>query len=154
MKLLRTITMALVALSLPLSPAIRAYGAVTGNDSFRTSDVRTFQDIGCREQDLVTLQEDVRGHVVLVNGGLRVNVLMSGVITFGEEGQDFVGSFAYPFTLMIQAGGSSTITQAYTAIAKDDEGDVAVLHVTAHTTYVASSGTATSDFVIVHQSCS
>jgi hypothetical protein len=153
MKLLRTLTMAMVALTLSSSPATPARAAVTGNDSFRTSDVRTFLDIGCLEQDLVTLHEDVRGHVVLVNGGLRVNVLMSGVITFSEEGQDFVGSFAYPFTLMIQAAGSSTITQAYTAIAKGDQGNVAVLHVTAHTTYVASSGIATSDFAIVHQTC-
>jgi hypothetical protein len=132
---------------------IPAEATVTGHDSFHISDTRTFTDIGCREQDQVTLAEDVQGHLVVVNGGLRVNALMAGTITFSEEGQVFLGRFAYPFTLIAPADGSVEVSQTYTATAMGDAGDVAVLHVTAHVRYVAPIDTVTSDLVIVHQSC-
>jgi len=105
-----------------------------------------------REHDLISLTEAIRGQTVHVNGGLRIDVLMSGIVTFEEAGQSFVGHSSYPFTLIVLADGSTEISQAFTSVARGDQGDVAVLHVTAHGTFLAG-GTLVMEFAIVHQSC-
>ena len=128
-----------------------AGATVTQNTRMRTSDTRTSEDPGCRKVDTITLHEDIVGHLVEVNGAIHVDVLMSGTISFDEDGQAFRGTFRQPFTLFQQPDGSIETTQVYTAVAKGNLGDVAMLHVTAHVTFIAPNNLVSSFAILQHE---
>ncbi len=121
--------------------------------TLRYTTVEDSPDIGCREMDVLHLEGDVLLHQVIVHGGLQTNVLTTGTVTFEEAGQSFAGTFSRTFAGLFPADGSVVFTQQFTSTARGDLGDAAVLHVTAHVTYLASSGTLTAAFSILHQSC-
>ena len=129
-----------------------AFGSATST-TIRTTTVEDSPDVGCREQDVLHLEGDVLLHQVEVNGGLQTNVITRGTVTFTEEGQSFAGTFTRTFAGLFPADGSVVITQTFTSTARGDMGDAAVLHVTAHVTYLASRNTLTAQFFILHQSC-
>ena len=111
-------------------------------------------DIGCRQQDTIFLAGDVMTHEVDVNGDVHYENLTAGALTFTENGEHFSGHFSYPTSVLLKAGSPvATMTQAFSTAAQGDAGHVAVLHVTAHTTFVAAAGLVTVDFFILHQSC-
>jgi hypothetical protein len=127
-------------------------GATVTRTSLRASTTRTSEDPGCRLVDLQTLHENIKGWLIDVNGSTHVDLLLSGTVTFEELGQSFAGTYSLPITMYQQPDGSFETTGSYTAVAKGDEGDVAMLHQIAHVTFFAPDRLDTS-ISTLHHTC-
>jgi hypothetical protein len=132
-----------------LAFAAPAQATVT-RTQLRASTIRTFDAPGCRLVDVQTLHEDVKGWLMDVNGATHVDLLLSGTVTFEELGQSFVGRYSLPMAMFQQPDGSFVTSGSYTAVAKGDDGDVAMLHHIVHVTFFAPDRLDTSISILDH----
>jgi len=125
-----------IAVATTVALAAPAAATVTRID-LHAWDTRTSDDPGCHLVDTQTLHEDIKGQLVEVNGSTHIDLLLSGTVTFKEMGESFLGAYSLPITIFQQPDGSFETTASYTAVAKGDEGHVAMLHHNVHVTFVA-----------------
>src|SRR4051812_17790179 len=77
-------------------------GATVTRTELRASTIRTFDAPGCRLVDVQTLHENVKGWLILANGSMHIDLLLSGTVTFEELGQAFAGTYSLPITAFQQ----------------------------------------------------
>ena len=125
-----------IAMGMLTAIATPAAATVTRQD-LQASIVRTFDAPGCHLVDIQTLHETIKGQLVDVNGSTHLDLLLSGTVTFEEDGESFVGSYSLPITMYERPDGTFESTGSYTAVAKGDEGHIAMLHHNVHVTFLA-----------------
>jgi hypothetical protein len=113
----------------------------------------SYQDIGCRQTDTIHVDGEMLAHAVFVNGSVHAEARTTGRLSFAETGERFAGHFSLTSAFEQWADGSVAATQTFTTAAQGDQGDTAILHVTAHATYHAATDSFSADVFSVAQSC-
>jgi hypothetical protein len=129
-----------------------AEAAVT-QQFFRVPISKSYPDIGCHQTDTIHIDGELLAHAVYVGDAVHAEALTTGTLSFVENGERFAGPFSLTSAFEGSADGSVTTTQTFNTAAHGDQGDTAILHVTAHVTYHATTNTFSADLFSVAQSC-